>query len=199
MLTLDSEQLERQAEAQRKERCAELRRRAIEGNEATNAASVSRDAGRPPTDAEAQLGKPMHVNEVIRRLKRCNSRLHFELANSDGKTWGCYLLVREATAAGTMQSNKKFICGVGSGLMPEFSVLAESVVNTPNKELMGVTTASRDIDWVKTRTFREETARGWRTVLVRLLHARIITEHDCRKHFTWTPSQESEKWATAVH
>jgi hypothetical protein len=97
-----------------------------------------------------------------------------------------------------------------SGVMPEFTVKHVTRKKLPNKEIFGrgghferggkfVTddTPTRDIDWVEVETYAGET-RGWRTVLVRLLHMGLINRLQVEENFGWAPSRPSEKWYSAT-
>ena len=136
--------------------------------------------------------------EVQRRLKLCNSRLHFIRSPQFPELTGVYLITDEIEADPKSKdfTNKlKHICGMESGVMPEFSVLHKGKKKVPNKDLLGTVKPVDAVEWVEVDTFTGET-RGWRTVLVRLLHAGLITRHDINEHFGWMPSRDSEKWYT---
>src|SRR5205823_348001 len=87
----------------------------------------------------------------------------------------------------------RHICGMESGIMPEFSVLHKTKTRLPDQELFGAKTATREVAWKDVETFASET-RGWRTVLIRLLHAGLINRLQIERYFGWQPSHESAKW-----
>jgi hypothetical protein len=80
-----------------------------------------------------------------------------------------------------------------AGIMPEFSVLHKQTKEVPNPDAFGNTEPTRDHNWNTVDTFSGET-RGWRTILIRLMRASLITRLDVEKYFSWTPSVESANW-----
>lgn len=135
------------------------------------------DGDRTVTSLEAQLGKPMTSQQVIERLKRINSRLHFEISLADPTKMGIYLV----------GPSKQFICGMERGFMPEFSVRHSEEIEMPSPDLDGTKK--------KVKRITRET-RGWRTVLLRLMKARIITISDVYAHFAL--SRDSKNWKEQV-
>lgn len=187
MLVLDTQAQEKQGRVAVRERSRDLALRSLEKEIFTNSISVAPDNGRDVSNLLVQMGRPLTSQQVQDRLKKCNANLIFERSIQDQGKIGIYLLNPEKT----------FVCGMESGIMPEFSVLHKTEKKVPNKELLGSTKPTRDVDWQKVETFADET-RGWRTVLIRLLHARIINRSDVERYFGWTPSQQSEKWFNAT-
>jgi hypothetical protein len=70
-------------------------------------------------------------------------------------------------------------------LSPEFSVRHSKVEHVPDPDVSG--------HWQKVQTFVDET-RGWRTVLARLLHAKLITEPQINRYFGSFMTRDSKNW-----
>lgn len=190
MLGVDEQAQKRWRAESRKESQRETLRRNLEHDIETNTISVQADNGHDVSNALEQMGRPMTRQQFIDKLILCNRRLVFEEARADPTKWGVYVQTDGP-------EGKLFICGMEAGIMPEMSILHKTVIKKPNPDLIGNTNPTRDIDWIDIETFAGET-RGWRTVLARLLHARLITESDVTKHFGWTPHRPSEKWYNAT-
>lgn len=135
--------------------------------------TVAPDGGIPTTSAEAQLGRPLFAAQVCERLRRCNSNFYFEVSKHDSTKMGIYILE---------PAGKRHICGMEAGIMPEFSVRHTRYEEVP-----------LDGEIKKILTFADET-RGWRTVLARLLRARLITEAQVQQHFAPTKGRDSKNW-----
>jgi hypothetical protein len=163
----------------------------------SNTISVRDDAGRDTSSVLAQMGRPLASDEVQRRLRLCNPQLIFERSNNFPELTGVYIEKDERTEAGAWAKRKIHLFGMESGYMPEFSVLHQTVTRVPNPEVVqgGGATVDRDaVKWIEVPTFLSET-RGWRTVLIRLLHLGLITRGQVEQHFGWSPSQDSQRWA----
>lgn len=207
MLGVDGETLERWRINSQRESAVERRQRILAHDIQSNTVSVQDDNGRDTSNLLAQLGKPMNAWEVMRKLKKCNARLHFEYSKSDPRKIGIYVRQTERNDAGTEIETARHICGMEAGIMPEFSVLHKKRKQVANPDIFAPFTDNpkdprnridRDaVKWKEIDTFADET-RGWRTVLVRLLHQRLITEADVTKHFGWTPSKDSRKWHDGI-
>jgi hypothetical protein len=194
MLLLDTPAQERLRINGKQEQSQALRQQALEQEILSNTISVETDAGRDTSDVLAQMGRPLTSTEVQRRLHLCNSNLIFERSIKFPELTGIYIEKSQRTAAGGWEKRKIFICGMESGILPELSVRHKTKKRVANKELLGSQKPTRDIDWQYVDTFAAET-RGWRTVLLRLLHVGIVNRYQVEKHFGWIPSVESKKWA----
>ena len=193
MLTLDQQKiLDHQAKARREAQEDAQRRNLIEDMRA-NTVTVSPDAGYDVTLAAAQFGRAMPAETVIVKLKACNSALEFERSVNFPELTGVYVWEWVRNDAGALEHKRLHICGMESGINPEFSILHKGKKRVANPALIGNKTPTRELDWIEVETVVGET-RGWRTILVRLLHKGLITESDVTKHFGWTPSRQSEKW-----
>jgi len=196
MLGLDTEKhLSWRSEAA-KEKAAELRRKELVHEIMSNTVTVEDDAGRDVSELLAQLGKPMPSQDVIAKLKLCNPRLIF-IKHPTYELYGIYVKKLERNLTGSLEERQIHVCGMESGIMPEFSVLHKTTKNVPDPELLGNKTPTREVNWKQVPTFLAET-RGWRTVLVRLLKAGLISEGQVRQYFGWEPSRQSRKWHERV-
>lgn len=193
MLGVDGLTQERWRLNSQQESAIERRQRLLAQDIESNSLSVEDDAGRDVSNLIAQMGRPLASWDVMRRLKKCNARFHFEYSKSDPTKIGVYLRTKDKTDAGAEVEVLKHLCGMEAGIMPEFSVLHKRKHKVPDQDIFGKEKPTREVQWKTIDTFADET-RGWRTVLVRLLHARLVTEVDIHKHFGWQPSQDSKKW-----
>jgi hypothetical protein len=193
MLGLDTEAQERHRRGAIRESQIDERKRNLEQEIRSNTITVESDAGRDVTNLLAQMGRPLTCQQVIDRLKLANSNLIFEQSKSDSTKFGIYIMHDERTPAGTWEKRKVFICGMEAGVMPEFTVKHVTFTRVANPDLLGNETPTREIDWLKVPTFLDET-RGWRTVLLRLLHQGMITRWHVERYFSWTPTHDSKNW-----
>jgi hypothetical protein len=194
MLVLDTEGRKSHERAADQEGAAARRAAMLDQEIKSNTISVEDDAGRNSGDILAQLGRPLAAQEVIRRLKLCNGRLIFETSIAYPNLIGVYVEKWERNLTGGWDKKKMHVCGMESGIMPEFSVLHKTTKRVANNELFGKEKGTREVPWKEVPTFIDET-RGWRTLLLRLLKASLINRHDVEVHFSWTPTYESERWA----
>lgn len=212
-LVLDSDDRRRHQKAGGYESFREQRLRSLAQELESNSVSVASDDGHDVSNLLAQMGAPMTSEEVQKRLKKCNSRLHFIRSPQFPELTGVYLILDEVEhdGSGGFRKKLKHLFGMESGVMPEFTVKHKIKKKVPNKDLFGRggtferggkfvlhDKPERDkIDWVEVDTYAGET-RGWRTLLVRLLHMRLITRHDVETYFSWNPSRDSELWYNAT-
>jgi len=198
MLILDTPAQERWVRTGAQERTQAQRQSALEHEIFSNTISVCDDAGYDTSELLAQTGKPLSPMEVRRRLHLCNPKLIFETAIRHPQQTGIYFEKDERTPAGGWMKRKIFICGMPTtDIMPEFSVLHQTMKRVPNPDVVAASGKAipRDaVKWIEVPTFYAET-RGWRTVLIRLLHSELITRFNVEQHFTWNPTRASAKWA----
>ena len=193
MLGVDQLTQERWRQEVRRESAAERRQRLLAQDLENAEISVEDDAGRDVSNLLAQMGRPLSCQQVMDKLKLSNPRFVFERSKSFPDLMGIYVNIKERNQAGSWEDKRVFVCGMESGIMPEFSVLHKTKIRVPDKDIFGNVKPTREVKWKETDTFESET-RGWRTVLIRLLHAGLVTRLDVEKHFGWTPSRESKKW-----
>jgi len=196
MLGKDEELQKRWWTEEAKESATEKRQRQLAEELEKHQITVEADAGYDISNMMAQIGRPLSAQVVMEKLKKCNSRLYFEVSPWDKSKIGVYL----QDPSGTVYMNPrgevltiKHICGMESGIMPEFTVIHKTKTKVANDELFGKEEATRDVPWKQVETYLDQT-RGWRTVLVRLLHGGFINRVDVEEHFGWTPSRESQRW-----
>jgi len=194
MLVLDSPAQERWTREEVVAKARQQRQKELEHEIFSNTISVRDDAGRDTSNLLAQMGRPLTSAEVQRRLILINSKLIFERAIRHPELTGVYIEKDERTAAGGWTKRKVHLFGMESGIMPEFSVRHATVKKVPNPEVLGKEVTRDAVKWKEIPTFYAET-RGWRTVLIRLLHLQLITRADAEKYFDWLPSHDSELWA----
>jgi len=193
MLVLDSVTQKDWREAAQKEGQAASRQDNLLKEIWSNSITVKDDAGWDTANLLSQMGRPLSSVEVQSRLKKIRPNLIFETSLSDPTKIGLYIETDERTAAGGWTKRKVFLCGMESGILPEFSVLHKTTKQVANPDLFGKDAPTREINWLNVPTVSGET-RGWRTVLVRLMHLGIISRGEVQKHFNWTPSRDSAKW-----
>lgn len=200
MLGKDEQLQNRWRQEESKEQAQERRQRMLAEELHNHEVTVEEDAGTDITDLKAQLGRPMTCEQVIEKLQKCNSRLYFERAKVDETKMGVYLTYDYGDDEGVLYINPmgilmkvKHLFGMEAGIMPEFTVIHKTKAKVADQSLFGRKEATREVAWRMTDTYLNQT-RGWRTVLVRLLHAGLITRSDVEKHFGWTPSRDSQRW-----
>lgn len=158
-------------------------------------AKAKAEAAAAPTDgstdmslAHLRMGRIIQVNLFIGSLQRLNPALIFELSTGDPTKFGIY------KPDPTSVFGKAFICGmesglnlgqaIGSGLMPEFSIIVNEDQTTP--------------DGQKVKTFVKE-IRGWRTVLAALYLDGCLTEAQIEATFKISQGRDSSNWQKRVH
>lgn len=193
MLGVDEHVQQRWRLGEARENAEQRRLRMLAEELENHSVTVSSDDGRDVSNLLAQIGRPLTCQQVIDRLQKCNSRLHFERSLRYPNLMGVYLLAPGRTPSGAHTTTKTHLFGMESGIMPEFSVRHKTKTKVANKELFGKVSPTRETPWKEVETFVDET-RGWRTVLIRLLHAGLITRWHVEKYFGWTPSHDSQKW-----
>lgn len=193
MLVLDSEGRIAWTKKEASQKGASVRATDLAREITTNTDSVAPDAGRDTSNILAQMGRPLASEEVQRRLRLCNPRLVFERSIRYPELTGIYVMTWERNASGGWDYNKKHFCGMESGIMPEFTVLHRTEKPVANPELFGTEKPVDAVDWLKVPTYAGET-RGWRTVLIRLLKANLVSRGQVETHFGWLPSKDSSKW-----
>lgn len=197
MLVLDSADQHRHQREDAASKMREQRMAALAAEIEANSITVADDAGRDTSNLLAQMGRPLASTEVQRRLLLCNPNLLFERSLASPDKTGIYIELSVRAPTGGWERKKQFLFGMESEVMPEFSAKHATIKRMPNPEVVagGGTAVARDaVKWIEVPTFYAET-RGWRTVLVRLLHLRLITRGDVERYFDWIPSRDSENWA----
>jgi len=199
MLVLDSSAQVRMDAASRAESIAQKRAAALAKEIASNTISVNIDDGWDCSSFEQRVGRPLSTDDVAKRLHQCNPNLIIERSIKFPDMTGIYFEKDERTAAGTWEKRKVFLFTMSSGaIMPEMEVAHVTMKKVPNPEVVNATAGKEvpreAVRWIEIPTVYDLT-RGWRTVLIRLLRAELITRADVEKHFGWTPSQPSRNWS----
>lgn len=199
MLVLDTAGQEQWQKEAARQRAASLRDQAILHDIHSNSITVSDDNGTDVSNLLAQMGRPLSAQEVIRRLKIINPSLIFELSIKYPNLYGIYINHQQRNATGGWDTVKTHICGMESGIMPEFSVLHKKKINVVDPDVFSGKQLPRDekAGWKEIDTFSDET-RGWRSVLIRLMKQKLITRYDVQRHFNWLPDRDSKKWHDAI-
>lgn len=141
--------------------------------------ALENDGGLDVTSAEEQLGRPLYAFEVQTRLLALNQNLLFEKSIADPSKYGIYI-VRSgpdpATGKGT--NHRQFICGMEAGVSPQRSVRAFKEEKIPHP--------TEAEEWLVQPVPIGEKARGWMTVLMRLIRERVITRAGAERMFDIT-------------
>ncbi len=127
-------------------------------------------------DLEYQIGRPLTAAQFEQRIRRCNPNLLVERSRADPTKRGVYRVE---------DGERRFICGMESGYMPEFSVRHIEMQEIPDPDIAG--------HWQKIPKFKGET-RGWRTVLARLLRHRVIEPAAIERWFEISQGRSSRNW-----
>lgn len=185
MLTLDTADLERQ---QRISRFQEEQHRNLEmlwDNLERKTVTVAKDGDLVTTNLERQLGTPISSEEFMRRLGRMNPKLIFEPTLDNPLRIGIYIAERRINEAGDEVEDKMYVSAFDRGYLPERSVrhVKKSLQSDPDPRNKG--------GWIEVEEFQRET-RGWRTVLVRLLRAKLIRMPEIDREFP--PNWNSRNW-----
>lgn len=115
----------------------------------------------------ARWGAPMHYGELIRKIKRITNSLYF----TDGRIAGD-IAVFKIHGMGVRQRDFQYLFYIPTGYMPEYSIMEFN---------------DRDV-------LVREKKRGWRTVLLRLIKANVITENQANKEFGEAVGAAATQW-----
>lgn len=111
-----------------------------------DAANQPRDAARPMNNWDAQVGIPLRSHQIIKRLRKLNPSLWFELSRADHNKTGIYI-------PNPVDGSLQYIVGMETEVNPEFTV----TINDDNGNF-------------------QRMIPGWRRVLMRLIRAGFISE-----------------------
>lgn len=168
---------------ERRERAADTRKERL--IDEINRSSVYANDGIPANNTQAQTGRPLFAAVLEKRLLSLNPNFIFEVAIQDSTKKGIYVPQTRRDEAGFVYPEKRFVCGYENGIMPEFSI-----IHTRDKKLPDPNDPQ---GWVTVQEPYRET-RGWRTVLLRLIRERLITEAGADKAFQVSLGRSSERW-----
>ena len=163
MLTLDTGQIARQQQITRAREQRHLARERLRENVRSKERTVASDGGLITTSLDRQWGTPMTSVELFQRLQRLNPNLIYEVTHTNERLAGIYRMRETVDDTGAVRLQKVLVCGMERGYMPERSV------RVPRMERVATEDGFQMVP-----QFDHE-IRGWRTVLARLLHERLIT------------------------
>ena len=130
------------------------------------------------TDASAQLGRPLTRKVLIERLSKLNGNLIFEQSKNFPHIGAVYVIDPTANLTDPDERcrGRRHIVGMEwTGMSPEFTT------RKIEKDQWGVLQMKGQV-------------RGWRTVLSRLIHERLITVSDAERVFSISKGRESQRW-----
>lgn len=120
-------------------------------------------------NAAKRTGEQLFHTELIRRIEKITHRRVFaEDSRADKNVCGFYTSAVDKATGATV---KRFICAFDKGPLPEFSIITTDARDLPIKE-----------------------KRGWRTVLTRLMQAKVITWPQVVYGFGSGDGQASDRW-----
>lgn len=185
MLTLGTEQLERQARIHRFREQQHRNQMDLWETLERKTMTVAPDGAIDTTDLERQIGYAMHSGEFMRRLKLMNPSLIFDRSAAFPNRIGIYTPRTVKTETGGWRTENMYIAAFEAGYLPERSVRHVKRTQMPDPDPLN------KANWIEVEEFQRET-RGWRTVLVRLLQERLITMPQVERMFP--PSLSSRNW-----
>ena len=135
------------------------------------------------TDASAQLGRPLTRQQLISRLTKLNPNLIFEQSRNFPHIGAVY--VSDPTANLTDSDprcrGRRHIVGMEwTGLSPEFTTRKLSIDQWGKPQMTGQ-------------------VRGWRTVLSRLIHEKLIGIAETERVFSIARGRESQRWFEEIN
>lgn len=135
----------------------------------SNKADFTAPDGSNPTDVlEAQIGRPLHCDEMCKRLQSLNRNFIFERSNAFPEIMGIYL--PDETANLSNGRRVRHVCGFESGISPEFTV--------KHPEAKGP----------------KKITRGWRQVIILLSKKGLINYTAACKAFNVDSGRSSYFW-----
>lgn len=141
-------------------------------------------AGVDVTNSGARMGRSMTAWTFTEKLQKIAPFLYFERSNSDPSKTGIYVRAHRRDVS-LYKGDLQFICGMESGIMPEFSIIEAEAKLVPDPNAKG----GRRMEYGMARE-----VRGWRTVLARLLKNQILTAGQIEKYFQISLGRDSAKW-----
>ena len=181
---IDGSKFLAQARRLLKEANREKQRKAAEGALAKQREAVAgKDGDFLTTDASAQLGRPLSRKVLIERLSKMNANLIFEQSKNFPHIGAVYVIDSTANLTDPDERcrGRRHIVGMEwTGLSPEF------------------TTRKIAIDqWGKPQM--KSQIRGWRTVLSRLIHERLIGVAEAERVFSIARGRASQRWFEEIN
>lgn len=184
MLTLDTQQLRRQRQRTKALEQAEHQRQLLLSHIRAKEVTVATDGGLCTSSLEQQLGTPLSTQEVLRRIRLMNPDLIFEVSIRYPDRIGIYVQEKRPHILALDKTlDKRMIVAMQIGMMPERTVRHVKRVRVP--------VPGREVAWQDVEEFAGQT-RGWRTVLLRLLEAGLISPAQIDRYFP--PNLNSRNW-----
>ena len=159
------------------------RKAATEALAKQHEAVAGRDGDFLTTDASAQLGRPLTRKVLIERLSKMNPNLVFEQSRNYPEIGAVYVLDPTANLTDPDERcrGRRFIVGMEwTGLSPEFTTRKIEPDRWGNPQMKGQ-------------------IRGWRTVLSRLIHERLIGIAAAERVFSIARGRASQRWFEEIN
>ena len=181
---IDQEKLVRQINRALLEADREKHHKAAEGALAKQREAIAgTDGDFLTTDASAQLGRPLTCKVIIDRLSKMNPNLIFEQSKNFPHIGAVYLIDPTANLTDPDERcrGRRFIVGMEwTGLSPEFMTRKIENDQWGNPQMKGQ-------------------IRGWRTVLSRLIHERLIAVSEAERVFSIARGRASQRWFEEIN
>jgi len=135
----------------------------------------------------AQRGRVLQTTEIVRRLKRINPALIYEVSKNFPDIGAFYIIENRPNPLTNVSPWKRHICGIPNGEVWEFHrpLVIEEVI--PEPEGLG-----------QTKTVKVEgQVPGWRQILLALIVDGAIKPADAEKYFNVSQGRSSERWQKA--
>jgi hypothetical protein len=159
------------------------RKAAAEAQSKQHEAVAGTDAGFLTTDAAAQLGRPLTRSVLIERLSKMNPNLVFEQSKNYPHIGAIYVLDPTANLDDPDERcrGRRHIVGMEwTGISPEFTTRKVELDEWGNPQMKGQ-------------------IRGWRTVLVRLIHEKLIGAAAAERVFSISRGRASQRWYEEIN
>jgi hypothetical protein len=135
----------------------------------------------------AQQGRVLHTNEIMRRLRRINPALIYEISRAFPDIGAIYIVENVPDPITNKSPWKRHICGIPHGMVWEFHRPLVVFEEIPEADGLGT------VQSVKL----EGKVPGWREVLARLIVDGVIKPADAEREFHITQGRSSAKWKAA--
>jgi hypothetical protein len=152
-------------------------------------ALLEADGTAPVTNPEAQAGRVLSRQEVVRRLRRLNPALSYETSVRYPEQGGIYITENRMDPVTGKSPWKRFVCGLPSGTVREFALRL-----TVPKVIPDPTIA---LHWRQIQAVDQQVP-GWRSVLLKLIMEDLITPSGAEKEFQITRGRSSRNWQAAM-
>lgn len=147
------------------------------------AAVEGRDGDYLTTDSQAQLGRPLARRVIIERLSKLNPNLVFEQSRANPAIGAVYFRdgISNMDDLDHNCRGRRHIVGMEwTGMSPEFTTRKIEEDQHGRPQMKGQ-------------------IRGWRTVLARLIHERLVSVPDVERVFSIARGRESQRWFEEIH